>query len=95
MLVYSGYLYIYNYIAKTVEVPIVVRSILIVGVLTFHALLHSTCDLKAAQMNMQCDLIWESMLFKFKLGHDAMEASKSICYVQSEDTVDHSTVIRI
>ncbi len=36
-----------------------VGSIVVVGVLTRCALLHSMCDLKAAQMNVHCGLIWE------------------------------------
>ena len=38
-------------------------SIMVVGVLTCCALLHSLCDLKAAQMNMQCSVIQELMLW--------------------------------
>ena len=41
-----------------------------------HALLLSMCDLKMAQMNMQCILIWELMLYKFHLGHNATEVIK-------------------
>ena len=52
------------------------------------------CDLKAAQMNVQHGLIWEFMLYKFELGHNAMEATKNICYVKSEGAVDHSLETR-
>ena len=52
------------------------------------------CDLKAAQMNMQQSLIWELMLFKFELGHNAKEATKNICYAKGEGTADQSTVNR-
>ena len=41
-------------------------------------------DLKSAQMNMQHSLIWE--LYKFKLGYDAMEATKNNC-MKGEGTV--------
>ena len=36
-------------------------------------------DLKAAQMNVQCSLIWELMLYEFKLGNNGTEATKNIC----------------
>ena len=68
--------------------------IVVVGALTFYALLHLVCDLKAAQMNMQYSLIQELMLYKFKLGHNAMEATKNICCMQDEGSVHHSRVIR-
>ena len=32
------------------------------------------------------------MLYKFKLSHNAVEATQNICYVKSEGTDDHSTV---
>ena len=34
------------------------------------------------------------MLYKFKLGHNATEATKNICSAKGEGTVDHSTVNR-
>ena len=34
------------------------------------------------------------MLYKFELEHNDIEATKSNCYVKSEDAVDHSTVTR-
>ena len=34
------------------------------------------------------------MVYEFKLDHNILEASKSICCVQGESTVDHSTVTR-
>ena len=37
----------------------VVGSVMVDGVLTHCALLHLTCDLKAAKMNVQFSLIWE------------------------------------
>ena len=33
------------------------------------------CDLKVMQINVQCSLIWEFMLYEFKLSHNTMEAS--------------------
>ena len=63
---------------------------MVVGELTCCALL----DLKAAQMNMQCRLIQELMLNEFKLVHNAAEATKNICCVKGEGTVDYNTVTR-
>ena len=40
----------------------VVGHIMVGGALICCALLHSVCDLKAAQMNVQCSLIWELIL---------------------------------
>ena len=79
---------------KLWKVPTVVGSIVVVGVLTHCALLHSMCDLKFTQMNMQHSLIWELMLYKYKLSHNTMEATKNICCAKGEEVVDHSTVTR-
>ena len=46
-------------------------------------------DLKAAQINMKSSLIRELILYEFKLGHNATETAKNICYVKGEGTVDH------
>ena len=43
---------------------------------------------------MQGSLIWELMLFKFKLSHNTIAATKNICCDKREGTVDHSTVTR-
>ena len=51
------------------------------------------CDLKPTLMNVQCSLIRELLHYKFKLVHNAAEATKNIC-VKSEDTVDHVTVTK-
>ena len=48
-------------------------------------------DLKAALMEVQCSLIQENMLYKFELDHKATEATKNICYVKGEGTVDQSS----
>ena len=45
-------------------------------------------------MNVQCSLIWEPMLYKFKVGHDVMEATHNICCVKGQDAFDRSTVTR-
>ena len=58
------------------------------------ALLFSICDLKAAKMNMQCNLIRELGFYKFKLGHNTIEAIKNIYCIKGEHIVDHSTLNR-
>ena len=60
---------------------------MVVCLLTHCTLLHSMCDSKATQMNVQHHLIQEFLLYKFKLGHDATEATKNICCMKSECTV--------
>ena len=45
-------------------------------------------------MNMQHSLIWEFMLYEFKLGHNTMEANKIICCIKDEGIVDPITVTR-
>ena len=57
-------------------VQAVVGSIVVVGALTRCALLHSAYDLKAAQMNVQCNLIRELMLYKFEIDHSTAETTK-------------------
>ena len=53
------------------------------------ALLHSVCYLKVAQVDMQCSLISELILYKFKLSNNAMEATiKTHC---EKGSVDHCT----
>ena len=49
----------------------VVGSIMVVGALTDCVLFHSMCDLKDTQMNVKYGLIWDFMLDKFELGHNA------------------------
>ena len=39
-------------------------------------------------------LIQEPMLYKFVGVHNVIEAAKNICWVKSENSVDHSTVTR-
>ena len=60
-----------------------VGSIVVVSVLTWR-------DLKATCMNMQCSSFWEFMLHKFKLGHNAMEATKNISCAKGEGAVNQS-----
>ena len=45
-------------------------------------------------MNVQYSLIWELMLYEFEQGHNSVEATKTICCVKGEDTVDPSSVTR-
>ena len=70
-----------------------VGSVVGIGALTCCAELHSMCDLKATQMNVQCNLIRELMLYEFDLTHNTAKATKNIC-AKSEGTVYHSAVIR-
>ena len=53
------------YMTKAVQamkVPVAIGCIVVVGVLTCCTLLPTVCDLKAAQMNMQCSLIQKFIL---------------------------------
>ena len=82
------------YVTKVVqrhEEVFIVDSIIVVDALTC-TLFSSPCYLKAMQMNVQCNLIWELMLYKFKLGHNAVKATKNICFAKGEGSVDQSTV---
>ena len=79
---------------KQWKIPTVVIKSMVVCVLTFCALLHSMCDLKAPQMNVQHSLIQELLLYEFKLGHNTAEATKNIYCMNGEGIVDHSTVTR-
>ena len=64
---------------KLWQVTTEVNNIMVVGARTQCALLYSICDLKIALINMQHSLIWKLMLYKFKLGYNAIEATKNIC----------------
>ena len=59
--------------------------------LTCCVLLHSMCDLKATQMNVQCTLIQELIFYEFDLGYNAVKVTYKICCVKGEDAVDQST----
>ena len=50
-------------------------TIMVGGALTHNALLLSMCDLKAIQMNMQCNLIHKLRLYEFKLGQNIAKAA--------------------
>ena len=76
-------------------IPAVVASIVIIGTLTRYALLHFVCGLKIKQMNMQCSLIRELMVYEFEVGHKSTEATKNICWAKVESAIlDHSTVTK-
>ena len=79
---------------KPWKVVAVLGSIAVVGVLICCALLHSVCDLKVTQMNMQRSLIREFMLYKFELDPNATEVTQNICYTKVESAVDHCRVTR-
>ena len=72
----------------------VVCDIMVVGMQIHCRLLHSMHDLKAAQMNMQCDLFCEFVLYKSKMIHNAMEVIRNICCTKDDDAVNHSTITR-
>ena len=67
----------------------VVGSIVIVGVLTLCALLHSFYDLKAAQMNVQCSSICKLMLYEFELSYNPPEETKKICCMKGVGAAAH------
>ena len=50
--------------------------IVVVGVLTYCALLHSVDDLKAALINVQHSLIWGLMLYMFKVDYITQKQQK-------------------
>ena len=77
-----------HHVIKSVlwKVPTIFDSIRIASSQKNDALLHSMCDLKTAQMNVQCHLFWKLIFHKFKLGHNIREAIKGV--------LDYNTVIR-
>ena len=68
-------------------------SIVVDDVLTYTLLLF-VCDLKVTKINVQCSLIQELMLYEFVLGHNTATATKNICCVKGESTVDHNIVTK-
>ena len=68
-----------------------VRSIEVVSMLTLCALLHSVCDLNAAQMILQRSLIWKLIHNEFEMDHNT---TKNIYCEEGECAVDHSKVTR-
>ena len=73
-------------------VLIVVDSIMQIDEQTHGQFFHSMCDLKAIQMNIQLSLIWEIILYKFKLGYNTQKTTKNIFCAKGEGAVDCSTV---
>ena len=59
---------------KPWRVPVVISSIVVVGVLTRCVLLHSLCDLKPAQIKVQ--------------RYSAVKLTKNVCFVKCEGTVN-------
>ena len=51
------------------------------------------CDLNAVQTNVHHSLIWEFILYKFELDHNASKTTKNI-WAKDEDTFNHYTVTR-
>ena len=70
-------------------VSAVLGSIVVVGALTC-VLLHSVCDLKITQLNMQRRLIRLLMLYEFEQNHNAAEVTKKISWATGEDAVNRS-----
>ena len=81
-----------NEAIQAVEIPFVVNSITVISVLTCYALLHSMWDLKAQQMNIQQSLIWDLILYKFELNHNAIEETKKIYCTKDKHAVDHRRI---
>ena len=62
---------------------------MVVGVLTWYALLHSVCVIW--KQYMKYNLIWEVAFYECKLDHNAaVETTKNICCVKGEGSVDHN-----
>ena len=76
----------------TEAVQAVVGSIMVVGALTYWALLH--CEwFESQQMNVQSSQIRELRLYEFEQGHNAAESNKNICCTKGDGAVDHCTVV--
>ena len=74
---------------KSRKVSTVLGNIVVVSALTRCALFHSACDLKAAQISIQCRLIREFMLFE--LGHNTAVTSKYICCAKEKSAINQWT----
>ena len=53
-------------------------------------MVHSMCDLKVTQMNLQHGQIMEFMFYEFELN----QVTQNICCVKGKGTVDHSRETR-
>ena len=69
-----------------------VGSIVVVSALTC-VLFHSMCDLKATQINVQCNLIMGIILYEFELGHNTTDITYNICSVKSDGAVHHKNQV--
>ena len=58
------------------KIPTVVVSIVVGSAQTCCALIQSMCDVKAAQMDVQFNLIQELILYEFDLSQNAAETTK-------------------
>ena len=76
---------------KLWKVSSMVGSIVVVSVLARCEFLHSVCDVKATQMNMQHNLIQELVLYEFELSHNTIKFTKNICCTKWERVIDHCT----
>ena len=56
----------------------------------------TVCNLKTVQLNIQRHLIWQLILYMFKLCHKnaTVEATKIICCAKSEGVIEYSAVTR-
>ena len=63
---------------------------MVLSALILCMLLHSVCDLKAAQMNVERCLIKELIHSEWQLSYNAAEAAYNSC-ANGESLVDHST----
>ena len=55
---------------------------MVVGVRSCCALLHTLCNLKATQMNVQCSITWKIILYKFELSHNGSRSKQKTFVVQ-------------
>lgn len=76
------------------KVLVVLGSVVVAGVLICYPLIECVCDLKSTQINVEYSLIQELMFYKFKLSHNAMEATKLIHCVKGEGAVDPNSGTR-
>ena len=53
-------------------------------------LFNASFHLKTTQMNVQCRLTLEIILYEFKLGYSATVADKDNCCVKGEGAVDYN-----
>ena len=71
---------------KLEKVLTMIGSIMVIDMLTHSALLHFVCDLIWKPHRWTCNT--DLMLYKFKLDHNTIEATKNICSGKSGGTID-------